>query len=208
MSAKSKILILVILSIFATVAAGLRFINHQPSTPIDTSKSAQQPNLPAAMPIRSVVARTKEEQYTNIPLENIKYSRQGTNPKVLAMNAFYNIKLKNKTHQIEVIYPQPNRALVTITQIRPIGDTDTIEVMKYRARLSTFGRSLLVSSPPLWQIVWAGYQKQCWYNPGQKDVKTISVSSTRCDNNLRGFKPESVRKRQGAGGREQRRKKI
>lgn len=193
MSAKSKILILVILSIFATAAAGLRFIHHQPSTPIDTSKSTQQPNSPAAMPIRSVVARTSEERYTNIPLETITYSRQGTNPEVLAMNAFYNIKLKNKTHKIEVIYPQPNQALVTITQVRPIEDTDTIEVMRYRARLSTFGRSLLVSSPPLWEIVWAGYQRQCSYNPGQKDVKTISASATRCPNNLRSFKPESVK---------------
>ncbi len=177
MSAKSKILILVIVGIFATVAAGLRFINHQPSTPIDTSKSGQQPNLPTAMPIGRVVAHTNQKEYTSIPLESIKYSRQGTNPKVLAINAFYNIKLKNKTHEIEVIYPQPNQALVTITQIRPVEDTDTIEVMKYRARLSTFGRSLLVSSPPLWQIVWAGYQKQCWDNPEQKGVKKTSVGS-------------------------------
>ncbi len=174
MSAKSNILILVIISIFAIVAGGLRFINPQPSTQIDTSKSRQQPNLPAAIPIGRVVAHTNEEKYTSIPLDRIKYSRQGTNPEVLAMNAFYNIKLKSKIHKIEVIYPRPNQALVTITQIRPVGDN--MEVMKYRARLSTFGRSLLVSSPPLWQIVWAGYKKQCWHSPLQKGIKKTSVS--------------------------------
>jgi len=180
------------MSIFATVAAGLRFINHQPSSLIDTSKSAQQSSLSAAMPIRNVVARATKNKYINIPLENIQYSRQGSNPKVLAMNAFYNIKLKDKTHKIEVIYPQPNQALVTITQIRPVKNTDNVEVMKYQARLSTFGRSLLVSSPPLWQIVWAGYQKQCWRNPGQKGAKKTPVSSVQCPKNLQGFIPQGV----------------
>lgn len=176
MSAKSKILVIVILSIFATVAAGLRLGNYQPSTPIATGKHRQQSNIPTAMPVQNLVAKTGQGEYITIPLDNIKYSLQGTDPAVLTMNAFYKVNFKDKTPKVEVVYPQPNQALVTITQVRPVGDT--IEVMKYRARLSAFGRSLLVSSPPLWEIVWAGYQKQCWDSPVQTSVQATSVSST------------------------------
>ncbi|MDJ0619834.1 MAG: hypothetical protein QNJ63_24340 [Calothrix sp. MO_192.B10] len=176
MSAKSKILVIVILGIFATVATGLRLGNHQPSIPIDTAKHKQQQNLPVAMPVRNVVANPEQVNYVSIPLDSIQYSLQGSDPAGLAMNAFYNRKFRGKTRKVEVVYPQPNQALVTITRIKPVGDT--VEVMKYRARLSSFGRSLLVSSPPLWEIVWAGYQRQCWDSPAPTDVKTISVNSS------------------------------
>ncbi|MDJ0796045.1 MAG: hypothetical protein QNJ51_04280 [Calothrix sp. MO_167.B12] len=176
MSAKSKMLVIVILGIFATVATGLRLGNHQPSIPITTVKQKQQQNLPVAMSVQNVVVNPEQVNYVSIPLDSIQYSLQGSDPAGLAMHAFYNIKFKGKTRTVEVVYPQPSQALVTITQMKPVGNT--VEVMKYRARLSSFGRSLLVSSPPLWEIVWAGYQRQCWDSPVQTDVKTTSVSSS------------------------------
>ena len=163
-----------ITSIFATTAAGLRMMIYQASTPVNAPKTNQeQTNLPpAVLPVRNLVANTLESEYNTIPLEDIKYSLQGTDPRSLTVNAFYNIKSQAKTNHVEVVYPQPNQALVTISEVRPVGDS--VEVVKYRARLSTFGRSLLVSSPPLWQIIWGGYKKQCSYRSVQH-VETNQV---------------------------------
>jgi hypothetical protein len=119
------------------------------------------------------VTNSEEAKYKTIPLESINYSLQGTDPAALVVNAFDNSKFKGKTRNVEVVYPQPNQALVTVTQTRPVGGN--VEVMKYRARLSAFGRSLFVSSPPLWEIVWAGYQRQCWNSPVQ-NIQATSIS--------------------------------
>jgi hypothetical protein len=70
---------------------------------------------------------------------------------------------------VEVVYPQPNQALVKITQVKQ--DDDSVDTIEYRVEMTTFGRSLLANSPPIWQIVWAGSQIQ--YRPGSSHQKEL-----------------------------------
>ncbi len=80
-------------------------------------------------------------------------------PAVLAINAFDTTQLKGSNRKVEVVYPQPNQAMVTITQTNLASPKP--KPIEYRVELTSFGRSLFVTSPPLWQIVWAGSSEQC-----------------------------------------------
>jgi len=159
MSAKLKLFLIFILSIFATVAAGFYIMQRQPSASISSNYNGQQQfsAIPQAQHIEVYAERVN---YKTIPLENLNSALQGSDPAILALNAFDDVVLEKATRKVEVVYPQPNQAMVTITQINQ-GD-NAVGTVKYRVEMTTFGRSLLVSSPPVWQIVWAGSQVQCW----------------------------------------------
>ncbi len=159
MSAKLKILVILVFSIFATSAAGVYINNRQQPTPISTDSNRHQ-HSPAAVSAQEVVANPERAKYKTIPLDNIKSVLQGSDPAALALDAFdNNIDSKQGTRKVEVYYPQPNQALVTITQTK--GTKAPASAVRYRVELTSFGRSLLASSPPLWQIVWAGSQEEC-----------------------------------------------
>ncbi|MBD2530294.1 hypothetical protein H6G97_12220 [Nostoc flagelliforme FACHB-838] len=158
MSAKLKFFLIVILSIFATAGAGVYMIQVQPSAPIVEINDGQTQQVGTIHQSQEVVAYSERSDYKTIPLEQINSSLQGSDPATLALNAFEDIVVG--TRKVEVAYPQRNQALVTITQIKP-GD-DSVDTVKYRVEMTTFGRSLFVSSPPVWQIVWAGSQVECW----------------------------------------------
>ena len=157
MSAKLKFFLIVILSIFATAGAGVYMIQGQPSAPIVEINDGQTQQVGAIHQSQEVVAYSERSDYKTIPLEKINSSLQGSDPATLALNAFEDIVVG--TRKVEVAYPQRNQALVTITQIK--GGDDSVGI-KYRVEMTTFGRSLFISSPPVWQIVWAGSQVECW----------------------------------------------
>ncbi|MEH1766382.1 hypothetical protein [Nostoc sp.] len=159
MSAKLKFFLIVILSIFATASAGVYIIQHQPSALIIETTDGQTPQVATIHQSQEVVAYSERSDYKTIPLERLNSSLQGSDPATLALNAFEDIGVGG-TRKVEVAYPQRNQALVTITQIK--GGNDSVGMVKYRVEMSTFGRSLFISSPPVWQIVWAGSQMECW----------------------------------------------
>ncbi|MBN3924675.1 hypothetical protein [Nostoc sp. NMS4] len=158
MSAKLKFFLIVILSISATVGAGVYITLHQKSVPIVETNDGQTQQVGAIHQSQEVAEFSERSDYQTIPLEKLNSSLQGSNPTTLALNAFEDIAVAG-TRKIEVVYPQPNQALVTITQIKR-GD-NSVGKVKYRAEMTAFGRSLFISSPPVWQIIWAGSQEEC-----------------------------------------------
>ncbi|MBF2063431.1 MAG: hypothetical protein IGS39_03200 [Calothrix sp. C42_A2020_038] len=155
MSAKSKIVLILILSIFATISASAIFYNRNSSTLVNASHNAQAQQPPVAIQAANVAAEQERAKYKAIPLESIKSTLQGTDPASLAMDAFDTNGIERKPRKVEVVYPQPNQALVTITQNDLAKNRSAV---RYRVELSSFGRTILVSSPPMWQIVWVGKQ--------------------------------------------------
>ncbi len=162
MSAKSKklkLFLIVIFSIFATTATGVYISQRQPSTDVSGMINAQPQLTAAATQAHEILENPERFNYKSIPLESINSALQGSDPADLALNAFEDIELTGVPRKVEVAYPQPNQAMVTITQTKRA--KDSVSAIKYRVELTTFGRSLLVSSPRVWQIVWAGSQVQC-----------------------------------------------
>ncbi len=158
MSAKLKFFLIVILSIFATAGAGVYIIQRQQYAPIVETSNEQTQQVAAIHQSQVVVAYPERSNYKTIPLEKIDSSLQGSDPATLALNAFDNIGSVGGTRKVEVVYPQRNQSFVTITQIK--GGDDSVGRVKYRVEMTTFGRSLFISSPPVWQIVWAGVRSE------------------------------------------------
>ncbi len=155
MSVKLKLFLISILSIFATVGAGFYLTQHQSSVPMVEFNNKQLQQLSAAQPSPELMAFPERSRYKTIPLAKITSVLQGRDPATLALSALDDLGAAVKTRKVEVVYPQRHQALVTITQIS-LADQKLVDEIKYRVEMTTFGRSLLVSSPPVWQIVWAG----------------------------------------------------
>jgi hypothetical protein len=171
MPAKLKILVILILSIFATAAAGVYIANRQQSAPIANNNLPQRHSAAVAS-AQEVMANPERARYKAIPLGSIKSVLQGSDPAALALDAFDDSAPERGTRKVEVFYPQPNQAFVTIVQTKE--RKNATSAVKYRVELTSFGRSLLASSPPLWQIVWAGSQEQCLLRNGRKDLTMIT----------------------------------
>ncbi|MBW4573134.1 MAG: hypothetical protein KME31_35780 [Tolypothrix carrinoi HA7290-LM1] len=155
-----KLFLIFILSIFATVGAGFYIMQRQPSASIWGDDNRQQQQFSAIPQAQHIEVYTERATYKTIPLQNLNSSLQGSDPATLALNAFDDVVSHKATRKVEVVYPQPNQAMVTITQMKQADNA--VGTVKYRVEMTTFGRSLLISSPPVWQIVWAGSQVQCW----------------------------------------------
>ena len=150
--------LILLLSIFATACAGVYITQEQQSHRMGENNYGQPQEVMTVQHPQHLEVYTEREKYQTIPLENINFP-QGSDPAALALNALDEQSLATENYQVEVIYPQPNQALVKVTQIKL--DDDSFDTIKYRVEMTTFGRSLLTNSPPMWQIVWAGSQLQC-----------------------------------------------
>lgn len=156
MSAQWKWLFIVILSIFTTAATVVYLSEHQPSKEIGSVDNPQPQQLSASEPVEENQGRAK---YKPIPLDRLNSALSGSDPANLALNALEETESKGLARKVEVDYPQPNQAMVTITQKMP--KKNSLRAVKYRVEMTTFGRSLLVSSPRVWRIIWAGSLVQC-----------------------------------------------
>jgi len=144
---------------FATAGAGVYLSQNQPSVTSLETRNGQAQQIAATQISQDIETYPERIHYKTIPLESINSTLQGSDPATLALNAFEETAPQLETRKVEVVYPQHNQALVTITQIQ---HTDNlVGAVKYRVKMTTFGRSLLVTSPPVWQIVWAGSKVQC-----------------------------------------------
>lgn len=171
MSAKWKFFSIVIFSIFATAVTVVYLSQRQPSTA--NSFVNNRPQQVSATDPAEILENQQRANYKPIPLESLNSSLQGRDPADLALNAFDdNTESTKVARKVEVDYPQPEEALVTITQTKQ--SKHSLHAIKYRVELTTFGRSLLVNSPRMWRIVWAGSQMQC--SPGSSPNKTSKQS--------------------------------
>ncbi|WP_017654247.1 hypothetical protein [Fortiea contorta] len=159
MTVKWKLFLILILSIFTTASAGVYITQNQPAVTIFETSNDQPQRTEATQISQDIIADSGRYNYKSIPLASISSTLQGSDPATLALNAVDDIASLGGTRKVEVVYPQRNQALVTITQIH--GSDSLVGAIKYRVEMTTFGRSLLVSSPPVWQIVWAGAQRHC-----------------------------------------------
>ncbi|WP_414619932.1 hypothetical protein [Calothrix sp. CCY 0018] len=174
MSVKLKFLLVFTLSVFATaVVAGVYKIKQWHSNRSYTAEKQQQ--IQAKQISSQELATTSfRSKYKSIPLTRFRTVLRGSDPAALAINAFDTTQSKESksNRKVEVTYPQPNHAMVTITQTNFTSQSP--KPIKYRVELTSFGRSLFVTSPPLWQIVWAGSYEQCL-----KDG-TTAITRTSC----------------------------
>lgn len=178
MSARFKLLLIVVFSIFATAATGMYITQRQPWTAVSKTsneqpqhllKASQESEISRVRLAPGAMANPERKNYQEIPLESINSSLKGSDPTNLALNAFeQDLASRKVPKKIEVFYPQPNRVLVTITQTKR--DKKLARTARYRVELTTFGRSLFASSPPMWQIIWAGSQ-ECLVSTSQNNCQ-------------------------------------
>jgi WD40 repeat protein len=85
----------------------------------------------------------------------------GSDPVKVAVSAL-GIKEKSEAEQekVEVLYPENNQAIVTITQTH-LAD-DSVFGIKYRVEFTA------ISSQP-WQVIWAGKQYRCYPGRGHQE---------------------------------------
>ncbi|OUL31206.1 hypothetical protein BV372_20565 [Nostoc sp. T09] len=172
MTVKWKLFLIVMMSMFATAGAGVYLTQHQPSAQSLENRNGQAQQIAATQISQDIATYPERSHYKTIPLETINSTLQGSDPATLALNAFDDTASEIGTRKVEVVYPQRNQALVTITQIQ---QNDRLGgAVKYRVQMTTFGRSLLVSSPPVWQIIWAGFQAKCGTENRPKTNLTLS----------------------------------
>ncbi|MBD2344550.1 hypothetical protein [Anabaena subtropica] len=174
MSGKLKLFLILLLSLFATAGAGVYLHQYQNSTLIVDNSSSQPQQLSVVKNSQEVLHDPERIQYENIPLERINSTLQGSDPETLAVNFLDDVTSSSVKRKVEVAYPQPNQALVTVTQVSK--SKDTSEKIRYRLEMNSFGRSLLASSPPVWQIVWVGSQISC-----QNGNQPLNKLTQRCD---------------------------
>ncbi|MGB7378498.1 MAG: hypothetical protein WA959_18305 [Rivularia sp. (in: cyanobacteria)] len=172
MSAKLKFFLVFTLSAFATaVVAGVYKIKQWHSDKPYTAEKQQQIQA-KQISSQKLAAASSRAKYKSIPLTRFRTILRGSDPAALAINAFDTTQSKGSNRKVEVVYPQPDRAMVTITQTNLASSKP--KPIKYRVELTSFGRSLFVTSPPLWQIVWAGYSEQCL----RGTTGTVTTSAT------------------------------
>ncbi len=159
MSAKLKRSILLI-SIFATVTAGIFLIKrlHNLSVAAISTKQAQT-DANRTNKLQNINLNPERDKYKEISLAHLDL--HGSDPGALAKNIVEDTDSEFGTRKVEIAYPQPNQALVTITKIK--NTRDIRRAMSYRVELTSVGRSIMVNSQNkrLWQIVWVGSKEQC-----------------------------------------------
>lgn len=173
MSAKLKFFMVFSLSAFATaVVTGIHRMKQWHSVRLRAAVANQQQYQDYEISNQEIIADSDKSKYKSIPLTRFRTILRGTDPAALAINALDTTLEDVGNRQVKVVYPQPNQAMVTITQTNLASSNP--KPVKYRIKLTSFGRSLFVTSPPLWQIVWAGSYEQCLTST------TATISSATC----------------------------
>jgi len=148
------------------------------STPGKASSTSQ---LPATQPrpksnqahpntkITTASAKEQRENYKPISLEKIADAKTliGNDPKAIALSAFGDTESEGGSRDVAVDYPQPNQAIVTITQTG-VAD-DSVGGIRYRAELVPTQSS---QTGKQWKMVWAGSQVKCHQGRGHQDWST------------------------------------
>lgn len=169
MLARFKFFLIFILGTVISTAA-VYWIQHQPSIRLTLSAHGQPQTIAKKPNPDEVRINLERSDYHTIPLETVNSLLIGSDPATLAVNMINESKESHQKVQVQVVYPQPNQALVTIIKPSPAKNS-VVNTTKYRVEMSRFGRSLLVNSPPVWEVIWAGSQRDCFFqDPTQDDL--------------------------------------
>lgn len=106
--------------------------------------------------------------YHPLILSKIWQEPIGSDPQTVALSALgLPEKVENESEEVEVTYPQENKAIVTITQTN-LAD-DSISGIRYRVEFAPYGSK---SEEQRWRVIWAGKQYKCQSNRGHQDWST------------------------------------
>jgi hypothetical protein len=138
-------------------------INNTPTPGLQSPTTQVSQSIP-------VSAEAEREKYKTIPLTNIKdgKSLKGSDPQAIALAAFGDIESEGGSRDVRVEYPQPDRAVVIITQTG-VAD-DSVGGIKYRVEFAPTSPS--AQKPQEWTIAWVGSQVKCHVGRGHQDWST------------------------------------
>jgi hypothetical protein len=110
--------------------------------------------------------QVNRENYKPMALTQLTKSEAliGDEPKAIAQAAFGDVDSEGGSRDVKVEYPQPDRAVVIITQTG-VAD-DSVRAIRYRAELVPTSKS---QTGKQWKIVWAGSQFTCQPGRGHQD---------------------------------------
>ncbi|MDB9538404.1 hypothetical protein NWP22_15315 [Anabaenopsis tanganyikae CS-531] len=163
---KWNVVLVLLVNILATACAGMDMTEEPQSPTLGDNRPVIQQEVANVQHTEDVPLYPGRYQYQSIPLENVNAILQGSDPVSLALNVLEGKSLARGKQEVAVFYPQPRQALVEITHID--SNNYTIKAINYRVEMTTFGRSLLNSSPPIWQVVWAGSKIECTHESSNK----------------------------------------
>jgi hypothetical protein len=111
--------------------------------------------------------QVNRENYKPIALTQLTKSEAliGEEPKAIALAAFGDVDSEGGSRDVKVEYPQPDRAIVIITQTG-VAD-DSVRAIRYQAELVPTSKSSKTGKQ--WKIVWAGSQFTCQPGRGHQD---------------------------------------
>jgi len=143
----------------------IAFASHSPAS--QTSQTISLNNSDAKTTAAS--AKAHRENYKPISLTKIADGNAlaGNDPKAIALSVFGNVESEGGSRDVTVDYPQPNQAIVTITQTG-VAD-DSVGAIRYRVELQP---EKSAQTGKQWEIVWAGSQVKCHPGRGHQDWST------------------------------------
>lgn len=172
MSKKLKKSFLVLVGIVITLSACNEVTERsgQTTTPVSPSPAphaSETLNQNPAIAKTTTNTQTERQNYKPISLSEIAdtEARGGSDPKALALSAFGKTGIEGGSQQVTVDYPQPNQAVVIITQLG-VAD-DSVRGIRYRAEFVPTTKS--AQAQKQWEIVWAGSQVTCQPGRGHQD---------------------------------------
>lgn len=156
---KWNVVLVLLINILATACGRMDMNQERESPTVGDNRPVIHQEVANVQHTEDILLSPERYQYKSIPLEDVNAILQGSDPVTLALNVLGDKSLATGKQEVAVWYPQPRQALVKITQTNL--DNDTIKTINYRVEMTTFGRSLLNNSPPIWQVVWAGSKIEC-----------------------------------------------
>jgi hypothetical protein len=179
MAGSLKVSLVVLSGMVFALSACNQISNRSMATPTITNPSSPQSKSAAAK--YSTATQQKQSQdkskatesqrgdYKPVSLAEIEKAKAstGSDPKAVALSVFGNTDSEGGSREVKVDYPQPDQAIVTITQTG-VAD-DSIAAIRYRVELLSKNSSPATNS---WKIVWAGSQFKCQQGRGHQDWST------------------------------------
>jgi hypothetical protein len=156
---KWNVVLVLLINILATACAGMDMTQEPESPTVGDNRPVIHQEVANVQNTEDILLSPERYQYESIPLKDVNAILQGSDPVTLALNVLGDKSLGTGKQEVAVSYPQPRQALVKITQTHP--EDYTVKTINYRVEMTTFGRSLLNNSPPIWQVVWAGSKIEC-----------------------------------------------
>lgn len=148
----------------------------EPTPQVRTPSASQLPTLTPSQILSQDKSKAKtstasvqadRENYKPISLTQLTKSESliGNEPKAIALAAFGDVDSEGGSRDVKIEYPQPDRAVVVITQTG-VAD-DSVRAIRYRAELVHTTKSSQAGKQ--WKMVWAGSQFTCQPGRGHQD---------------------------------------